>query len=279
MRSDMKYVLIERPRAGGWAETRKTGGKIRVEDLDDENDTIRPDASVKRLPTSRLRVYGHAAKELTDLIGPLRRWVEAQVGRRWDEVYSEACQTLDRRSTMGNHVFEHLLRMVTTNTVLVDGKVMTFLNGGGELREIDYYDFLYVHPKTGILHKAAGKRPRYNWAASTKHKDILDGPTDLTRFTREDGIWYLSTYERHLKPPPLFNYGKDRLLRDLIEKFEAEWDERIEIKDRVFYVRRHTKVAYLRRVSKRQLSTKELQKQGLVNETNDRPMRRRKLRN
>ncbi len=30
-------------------------------------------------------------KGLTDLLGPLKRWLQAQVGRPWNDIYSEAC--------------------------------------------------------------------------------------------------------------------------------------------------------------------------------------------
>jgi hypothetical protein len=49
-----------------------------------------------------------------DKLGPARRWLARQVGRRWDAVFAEICARFDTRTVAGRHiVHDHLLRMVS----------------------------------------------------------------------------------------------------------------------------------------------------------------------
>lgn len=57
----------------------------------------------------RRRVY----KEFNDKIGPTKRWLEANVGRPWDEVHSDLKAKFDTRTTPGRHVLnDHMLKEV-----------------------------------------------------------------------------------------------------------------------------------------------------------------------
>lgn len=47
-------------------------------------------------------------KQFNDLISPLRRWLVRQVGRPWDDVWSEICQTLKGNGLQANHVKDHV---------------------------------------------------------------------------------------------------------------------------------------------------------------------------
>lgn len=100
MRRDMHEVLIERPR-GGWR------GDRRVKAWDPaihEHEDI-----PKRESTSRHR---GGTKHLSDLLGPLRRFLERSVGRRWDDVYSELRQGLSPKSALHMHILDHARFMV-----------------------------------------------------------------------------------------------------------------------------------------------------------------------
>ena len=273
----MNKVLTERPRHGGaYIPTKKTAKKYRPIDLDDENDI--PD-EVNHAPSGRHRVYGCASKKLADLISPLRRYLESKVGTPWDDVYSECCTTLDRRSMSGNHVFEHLRDMVTLTTIMVDGKVMEVSSGSGTPMEI-YYDSLYVHPETGLLCKNPGSRPKWT---PKPDPNIMDGPTDLTRYTKIEGIWYLSEYKRtfpekhrqtrrtywHQQAPADFSWFTVGCKR--------EWDETVEIHGRNYVFHRTSILAAMIRIGKRQLSKSELKALGLSNDKSTHQMSRRQL--
>ena len=71
----MHKVVIERPR---WNPGR--GKKGRRANLPDE--LLPRREGIRRPHTNR--------KAFTDLLGPLRRWLHSQLGRPWNDAYSEA---------------------------------------------------------------------------------------------------------------------------------------------------------------------------------------------
>ncbi len=53
------------------------------------------------------------SKQFRDKLGPARRWLDAQVGRPWNKVYSDLRSRFDSRTIAGKHVVDdHLLAMV-----------------------------------------------------------------------------------------------------------------------------------------------------------------------
>lgn len=52
-------------------------------------------------------------KEFSDKLSPMYRWLDAQIGRPWNEVRSEVFSKFDTRTTAGRHItFDHLLSSV-----------------------------------------------------------------------------------------------------------------------------------------------------------------------
>ena len=86
---------------------------------------------------------------MNENLSPLRRYLESQVGRPWDKVYSEIRANLDARKATGLHILQHLDCYVERNCVQ-DGTAIMTLRGGMLVRVRD----LYVHPKSGLLRKA-----------------------------------------------------------------------------------------------------------------------------
>ncbi len=189
MRKDMKHVIIDRPRTGG------DGGK-----------SIPPKGSKKRLQktpleempkhesTARKRVYGYDCKQLNEHLSPLRRWLHKQVGRDWDEVWSEICDGLSIRNATTAHVRDHAEQYVEKNcTIGKDGKVcdsrgMT-INSGWRWRQ------WYVDPRDNKLSIAPDERYRY----PKRLPDWVEGKDEDHRYYLLHGIWY----EVELKPFPL----------------------------------------------------------------------------
>lgn len=55
----------------------------------------------------------HVYKDFRDKLSPMYRWLNAQVGRLWDDVYSDVKKSFDTRTTAGRHiVYDHLLSSV-----------------------------------------------------------------------------------------------------------------------------------------------------------------------
>src|ERR1700704_765706 len=142
MRSDMHKVVVERPR---WNPG--TGKHGRRANLSDE--LLPKFEGIKRPHAHR--------KGLTDLLGPLKRWLRSQVGRPWNDVYSEACAVIKPDSVIRAHIKTHLLEFVERQTFMNDGKVCV-LDIGYRGRGIIPLDgkrcrrgLFFVHPETGQL--------------------------------------------------------------------------------------------------------------------------------
>ena len=152
MRKDMDKVIIERPRFGHGLPSRKTGLRLRnnqiLEDLD---------FGPIRQASSSSRQYGYYSKELSDLLSPLKRFLHTQVGRPWDKVESEIRTGIDARTLTGRHLLAHVYGFVHVKTVELDGRICIACSPSaqGRLNEVSGF---YVHPRTGLL--CFKKRPR-----------------------------------------------------------------------------------------------------------------------
>ena len=181
MRSDFHKVLIERPRSG-WRCKRQPLPRLRVTDWDGEDFADRP------LPRPR------RTKHFDDLLGPLRKWLHKQVNRPWDKVYSELVAGIDRRSTVGQHLIDHVMWEVAVNVHWDDqGRLIEREYGWREFRR-----GLFVHPRTGILRYQAPEARR-ELQARERTAAVRRAVTDLNQtrrlgperiLQRCDGLWY-----------------------------------------------------------------------------------------
>lgn len=155
MRPDLAKCTTESPRAGGSYERRafRYRGRVRIEDPD--SDYLNEAGGFKS--NSRYRLVNH--KNFTDRLGALRGNIRVNVGRPWDDVYSEFSRLLDRRSLSGHHIWTHLEQMVQTNCHIGrDGKVYARSRYGSSPYEPHDH---YVHPETGLLCEGRGWSSRY----------------------------------------------------------------------------------------------------------------------
>lgn len=145
MRDDMAKVVTERPRRGHGNRSRKTTGRsMRLYDSNCDYD------EPTRLPIARRRQYGYDCKELSDLIGPLRRYLRSCVGRPWTNVHSEMSCKLDRRSVSGSHIWDHVRWEIETDCYIGEDRLAYPSRRMYGLRDTPI-DGLYVHPKTGLI--------------------------------------------------------------------------------------------------------------------------------
>jgi hypothetical protein len=172
MRPDMQRVLIDCYRGGLRIKTDRSA-KPRVQQYADADS----DAGPHRPKRQRTRWF-------SDNLGPLRRWLRAQVGRPWDCVWSELCAGVDRDTVAGQHLIEHALSEVERDCRM-DGRVA--------LRSVERswrghrVEGLYVHPRTGLLRWQA--RSPHEPAATPKDWILLDhGEERLLRRLR--GLWF-----------------------------------------------------------------------------------------
>lgn len=117
------------------------------------------------LKNERIKWMKSETKCLDDNLGPLIRFLESKKGKYWDKVYSELCQRMDKKSVIGQHLFDHLMDFVYTNVYVVNGKVysMNWRQGEHELKSSRWWPMFYVHPKSGVLVKVKKRREKYEW--------------------------------------------------------------------------------------------------------------------
>jgi hypothetical protein len=137
----MHKVLVERPRWNPGPSKQRRHANLPDELLPKVEGIKRP-----HMPRKAQR----------DLFGPLRRWLRTQVGRPWNDVYSEACGIVDSGDYVRVHVKTHLLEFVERNTFMQDGKVCVLDRGyRGGITPIEKLTWsrtlFFVHPETGLL--------------------------------------------------------------------------------------------------------------------------------
>ncbi len=145
MRDDMAKVVTERPRRGHANASRKTS-EPRIRRFDPENEYDGP----TRLPVARRRQYGYKAKEFSDLIGPLKRFLRSCIGQPWARVHSELSRKLDRRGLAGRHIWGHVMHEIETDCCIGEDR-LAYSNRRRYRHGEDPVRGLYVHPKTGLI--------------------------------------------------------------------------------------------------------------------------------
>lgn len=183
MRPDMAKVIVERPRYGSSMRGESKGYQRSLQRVEREELPYRE--GMKRCH------QGHR-KSLNEHLGPLRRYLESQVGRPWDKVFSEVCAHINRDSAVQDHVRDHVADYVLTHVVEIDGVPCSGegLTYGRPLLET-HWPLLYVCPRSGILKRnKTPPRPRRRPAK----------PPEAARFVRVsdslqcrliDGAWHL----------------------------------------------------------------------------------------
>lgn len=107
----LSKTVIEGGRAGyNKFERRNSHVEVRAQERDYLKNVL---ADLEHAEEYDIDIRQPVMKGFTDKLAPMYRWLEAQVGRRWDEVRSEVFQKFDTRTTAGRHItFDHLLREV-----------------------------------------------------------------------------------------------------------------------------------------------------------------------
>jgi hypothetical protein len=96
-------------------------------------------------------------KGLNENLAPLKRFLERQVNRPWDKVYKEIRAAIDARSTVKQHILQHLDNFVAIQTRWEgtgrNGRVVLRQNSwsGHYVGLADSRAEMFVHPLTGIL--------------------------------------------------------------------------------------------------------------------------------
>lgn len=199
MRHDMFKVIVERPRIGGYGETkgrRKEHNKrnsFRAYENEDVYDE--PSCWEKIRPVGR----GADRKAFNENLEPLWRYLQTQVGRCWDDVYSDIRENLSPRNTVQMHVVQHLKWQVRMNCYLgEDGRVYErpkYARYGMPdpcLEDPTPYKYgFYVHPVTREFCVSPTKARKTKKPEPTKFQ-----VSPLVQFRLIDGEWCVVEFEK-----------------------------------------------------------------------------------
>jgi hypothetical protein len=132
MRKDMAKVIVTRARI--------------LEDAARKGRSVPDEIQPKSIGLRRHVRERGGFKVLNENLAPLRRYLEAQVGRPWDKVYSEIAANLRVSNTVQQHVRDHLKDFV--NLHRAPGRWPVGLAGR------PWYEPLYVDPR-GYLRRTS----------------------------------------------------------------------------------------------------------------------------
>ncbi|HEY6401541.1 MAG TPA: hypothetical protein VI479_09040, partial [Blastocatellia bacterium] len=163
--------------------------RLRIRRYDPEKDY---EDTPKRVSGSRSKyIRAGEIKYFSDFLSPLRRFLRTNVGRLWDQVYSEMKEHLDDRKVTGRHVFEHIESEVETHPLIGDdGK---FYTTGYDGRLYPIREF-YVDPRTGLLCWSDEKPPWRRRDKSIQKADYVHLSAN-TCYVKMNGIWYFIEYK------------------------------------------------------------------------------------
>lgn len=144
-------------------------------------------------------------KWLNEHLSPLRRYLQSQVGRPWDKVYSEICRHIRLDSAVQSHVLDHLWDYVEIHTMLeqrdagraLTGKARrraarpTVCNSRGEpLGQGWRWSLFYVCPQSGVL-KQIPPHLRRSWRRRPT-REVMPRVvvSERLEWRKIDGLWF-----------------------------------------------------------------------------------------
>ncbi|MFN3212562.1 MAG: hypothetical protein ACE37M_05630 [Henriciella sp.] len=249
MREDMFKVIVERPR---WGSRHAARSKLRYDKVPDR----------KHATGHRMVLESEGwTKCLNENLSPLKRYLNKQVGRPWDKVYSEISEHLDTGSTVKQHVRDHLTDFILVKvTVARDGSLMASNHWGRPMPPDQWWAKLYIDPKDGLI-KRTDKLcrklgvPHYRDKLRDDRKRRSRGEyvhnlrclTDTRILLKLKGCWFQIDTDY----PPEDRFGRRLQGRELVAALSAASAE---------------PVPRWRIIAKHQLSKKELKTQKLCND-------------
>lgn len=197
MRKDMKKILCEtyRSNSGG-----KNGDVLRMRrekfvlyEDEDGNLDVQDHAYGGKVTSIRQRSWesaGQRKKFFGENLAPLRRWIASQVGRNWNDIWSEISEVCPKGNPVNSHIYQHLWGYIERDVELIDGKIRSKMIGWSGSDQINCE--WCIHPETNILIKT----PAYALPAWRKKKKKVVPSSwfkleDKTYIRRDiDGCWF-----------------------------------------------------------------------------------------
>lgn len=210
MRSDLNKLLCEHERVGS-KRSFKEVRRDRAFDLWDE------DGPIGNREGMRWRYKFHwNEKHFSENLNPLYGIIHKNVGRKWNDIYSELCKVFDTRSVINRHILIHLDHMVEiTNMHVGDDGLLWVRNsyhGSHPLSEsgVEYF----VDPRDGILYRnpeyrswGYARRKRIEAARLERWKTYRNCGKFAYAKDEKTGIWYRYDYQA-IEPGKTEGYWK-----------------------------------------------------------------------
>jgi hypothetical protein len=179
----MHKIVFEAPRWGSCAKNHKFGARLKyIPDHDYE------DQPKKSRGFESRNGYG---KMLRSNPNPLSRFLRSNLGRSWDEVYSELCAEIDNRGITGFQILYLLKDLVPARCYFgADGAIY----GQWHAQRVQGF---YVHPSTGLLCEAPreSQRERKRRALEAEEITWLYAGGNIG-YRKHQGLWYRVTLQR-----------------------------------------------------------------------------------
>lgn len=193
MRSDMLKAMCDVYRRGHNGQCRLFREAKHIK-LDEEGDVC--DDVGNHLPM-RPKEYGWDCKEHGWIGDPLKRFLRANIGRVWNDVYSEISSVMRNDVARRYKVMKKMIRWEVYVKTYIGDDGLVYANDGWRPDTCveTSFDELYVHPITGILccgtgesYKARNRRRCKEIAAEReKSRKIVD---ENLQYHKLNGIWY-----------------------------------------------------------------------------------------
>jgi hypothetical protein len=180
MREDMYKVIVERPRRGKY-------GYAAAARLRDDFD------GPMRLGTRA----GYGYRALNENLAPLRRYLQAQIGRPWNKVFSEICAGIDRRNTVQQHIHQHIREFIAIDVGVRNGRWVDLAADWRFLwNDSGMSQALYVDPRTGLIRRNKNYRSWRRSDAQRRQREQLEIATrrrvvdKRTMLLLLDDVWF-----------------------------------------------------------------------------------------
>lgn len=166
MKDHFDKIIVERPRFNSRGPNNKA---TKPKDLD----SAPKKESMKGAGGALARSW--CKKELNENLNPLYRFLDKQIGRPWDKVYSEMRAHIKPGNTVQEHILGHLEDhiVMAKDVVVIDGMAM-YKDGRYNYKRGAIINHLYVDPVDGIIKKKikrqepAKKVKKPTWKAGGK---------------------------------------------------------------------------------------------------------------
>jgi hypothetical protein len=119
---------------------------------------------------------------------PIRGFLRKNLGRKWDDVYSDFCRKIDRRCDTDYMILNDFKREVSTRTFLQDGKILEQTKYCYGPNQVDGF---YVHPETGILEYKSLRLSKRQVKDKWRQKEFIPVPNREGWFYKNfNGLWF-----------------------------------------------------------------------------------------